>query len=112
MKLSSGLRAGWDTLEDAVVAEQRPQHVDAPAGQSNERLDVFEPFSAFLEIEVAVGSLPHHGRRRRQVEHPTQLAGVTLRTMQVPRAPPRVSWHRHQPSGRGKPASGWISIQV
>jgi len=48
MKLSTGLHAGWDALEDAVVAEQRPQHVDAAAGQGDERLDVLEPFSAFL----------------------------------------------------------------
>jgi len=62
MKLSSRSWAWWAEFEDAVVAEQGPQHVDPSASKSDERLNVLEALSALLEVEIAVGSFAHHGR--------------------------------------------------
>jgi len=51
-------------VKDAIVPQEGPQDVDAAAGKGDEGLDVFEALSAFLEVEVTVGSLAHHRRLR------------------------------------------------
>src|SRR5882724_5444066 len=83
MTLSICLCDRQDGGEQAVVAQQCPQDADASAGQGDDGLDVFEPFGALLEVEVAVGPVTDDAGLRGQVEHPAQLAAIALGPVQV-----------------------------
>ena len=51
----------WLELEAAVVAEQSPQHVDAAAGEGDQRLLVLASFGAFALVVVPVRAV--HSQR-------------------------------------------------
>jgi transposase InsO family protein len=71
MVLSSRLgdECRWCCGVDTFVAQERPQHVDASAGQGDDSMGVGASVCSLLEVVVAVGSVAHHAGLRGQIEH-------------------------------------------
>lgn len=114
MRMSSDLggRDGADRGVGPVVAEQRPEDVDASPCQGSDGLDVLEALGTLLEVEVAVRSLADDAGLGGQVEHSSQTSAVAPRTMQVAGAASRVAWNGDQPSSRGESTGVSVGAEV
>lgn len=59
----------WCQGEEAVVAEQGPEDVDAAAGEGDDGGNVFVALGPFLEVVGAVGAVADDAGLSGEVEH-------------------------------------------